>query len=182
MLAEAKARYKIVLVGESEVGKTSLIRRYVDHSYDEKYVRTLGALVSKHTDMVTLDHGRSMEIALLIWDIMGKSGLMKLVKGAYFLNAQGALAVFDVTRLETLQRLREWIVAAHHERPEMPMVILGNKVDLEDRRQVTDEEALNFAEALGLPYLATSAKTGLNVEAAFRHLAREALRVFASLH
>ncbi len=174
-------RYKIILIGESSVGKTSLIRRYVDHTFEDKYLTTLGASVSKRIEVVPLGKGRSAEVQLLIWDVMGQKGYMELLKEAYFPGSQGALAVFDVTRWETLDGLRSWIEVASQQLPDRPMLVLGNKADLEDRRTVTDEEALRTCEALGLPYLPSSAKTGLNVEEAFRRLAREALRKFASI-
>ncbi len=174
-------RYKIILIGESAVGKTSLIRRYVDHTFEDRYLNTLGASVSKHIEVVPLGNGRSAEVQLLIWDVMGQKGYMELLKEAYFPGSQGALAVFDVTRWETLDGLRSWIEVACQQLPDRPIFVLGNKVDLEDRRTVTDEEASRTCEALGLPYLPSSAKTGLNVEEAFRRLAREALRKFASI-
>lgn len=180
MLPRGKASYKIVLMGEAGVGKTSLIRRYVLHAFEEGYMATLGMVVSKHIDLLSLEDGRSVEVNLLIWDIMGQRGFMDLLQDAYFRGAQGALAVFDITRAETLEGLRHWIGVARREEPRIPIVVLGNKADLVAQRVVTNDAARGFCQALGLPYFPTSAKTGLNVEAAFRHLSREAFRTFAS--
>ncbi len=182
MPGRTKASYKIVLMGESGVGKTSLVRRFVQHSFDEGYMVTLGAVVSKHVDLLSLQDGTDVEVNLLIWDIMGQKGFMDLLKEAYFHGAMGALAVFDITRQETLEGLRHWIEAARQGEPQIPIVVLGNKSDLVAQRMVTNDAARGFCTALALPYFPTSAKTGLNVETAFRFLSREALRIFASLN
>ncbi len=163
-------------MGEEAVGKTSLIRRYVVHSFDADYTRTLGVAISKRTDLLTLEDGRESRVTLQIWDIMGRKGILDLLAEAYFRGAHGGLAVFDVTRSETLTGPKQWIDAALRERAEMPMVVLGNKVDLLTLRGVTDDEAQAFCASLALPYFPASAKTGLNVEAGFKRLMQECLR------
>ncbi len=83
-------------MGESGVGKTSLIRRYVRSYFDEGYLATIGTTVSKHVELVPFEDGRSVEVGLTIWDIMGSRKVMELLGDAYFYGARGALAVFDV--------------------------------------------------------------------------------------
>ncbi len=173
--------YKVILMGESAVGKTSLIHRYVENTFHGGYLTTMGVAVSKNTQLVPLGDGRSAEVRLLIWDVMGQKGYMELLREAYFPGAHGALAVFDVTRWETLEGLKNWIKAVQDQSLGPPIVILGNKSDLHDRRAVSDEEGQEFSLRFSLPYMPTSAKTGLNVQEAFGHLARQALRKFASL-
>ncbi len=172
---------KVILMGESAVGKTSLIRRYVDRCFEGEYLTTLGAAVSKRIESVALEGGGTAEVRLLVWDVVGQRGYMELLREVYFPGAQGALAVFDLTRWETLEGLRNWIEVAQKEVPAAPIIVLGNKADMVDRWAVTNEEAVAFCEALGLPYLPTSARTGLNVDEVFKRLSREALRRFASL-
>ncbi len=181
MLGSTRAYYKIVLLGDSGVGKTSLIRRYVHDAFDEGYLATIGTRVSKHSDVVSLEGGRGVQVNLVIWDVMGNRKILELLGDAYFDGARGALAVFDASRRKSLEGLKDWIDAARREEPRMPIIVLGNKADLVERRTVTDGEATEFCRSLGLPYLPTSAKTGLNVEAAFRRLSMEALRTFALL-
>ncbi len=179
VVVQDRASYKVILMGDSGVGKTSLIRRYVRNYFDEGYLATIGTTVSKHVELVTLEEGKSVEVNLTVWDIMGNKRILDLVGDAYFYGARGALAVFDVTRRETLKGLGDWIQAARKEEPRMPIVVLGNKADLADERRVTNDEARAHCQGLGFPYLPTSAKTGLNIEAAFGMLTRRVLAVFA---
>ncbi len=162
---------KVVLLGAPEVGKTSLIRRYVINAFDEHYIQTLGTVITKRTEVFPLEGGGGLQTDLTIWDIMGQQNVLAILKDVYFSDLQGALAVFDVTRPETLQALKDWFLAARWYNPKAALLVLGNKVDLADQRRVTDEEAKEFCNVLGLPYYPASAKTGLNVETAFRHLA-----------
>lgn len=175
MQPRPRARFKIIFLGESQVGKTSLVRRYIHGSFSEAYLTTIGATVSKHIDRVPLG-GREVEVAMVVWDIMGNKRILDLLGEAYFDGSSGALAVFDVTRPETLQVLGAWVETARHIVDGIPFLVLGNKVDLGDERKIRDEEAREYCLSLDLQYMPTSAKTGLNVEEAFRALAREALK------
>lgn len=179
MPAGSKAQYKVVLLGEAGVGKTSLIRRYVHGSFGDAYLATVGTSVSKRNELLSVEEGRDVEVGLIIWDIMGNKKILELLGEAYFFGAKGAIAVFDLTRRQTLQNLQAWIDAARGQDPRMPVIVLGNKSDLEKGRAVTDRQAKNFCKSLSLTYLPSSAKTGLNVEAAFKTVALETLRTFA---
>jgi small GTP-binding protein len=160
-------RLKLVLLGDPGVGKTSLIRRYVDRTFDEDYVKTLGAVVSRRVDRLKDEEGRPVSVDLLIWDIMGQKRIFDLVREAYLSGAHGAMAVFSVANAATFRNLNTWIEASRGEQPRLPIMILGNKVDLADQRVVSDEEARRFCAAGGLLYLPTSARSGEGVEEAF---------------
>jgi small GTP-binding protein len=176
-----KAYFKVCLMGEARVGKTSLVRRYVHHAFEEKYLQTIGTVVSKHIDLLNLEGGGMVQVNLLIWDIMGQKGFRDLLSEAYFDGLRAGLAVFDVTRSDTLEGLPGWIDSARSKNRPVPILVLGNKSDLVDQRQVTNDEARDFCRALGLSYIPTSAKSGMNVEEAFRRVALEALRTYTPL-
>jgi small GTP-binding protein len=173
MESESKTyKFKICLVGEEGVGKTSLIHRFVSGAFDESYIRTLGAVVSKKAvSLGTLD-GRPVNVDMMILDIMGKRTFLQLFKEAYFHGAKGILAVFDVTKNASLRDLTKWIDGVRESVGPIPVYALGNKVDLTERRETEDQEASDLLGSYECPILYTSAKTGANVEQAFQSLAK----------
>ena len=173
MEPEAKTyKLKICLVGEEGVGKTSLIHRFVSGAFDESYIRTLGAVVSKKTVTLGTLKGRPVQVDMMILDIMGKRTFLQLFKDAYFNGAKGILAVFDATRKNSLRDLTLWIDGVRDSVGPIPVYVLGNKTDLKDRREVTDEDARKTFVSYECPIFYTSAKTGENVEQAFQGLAK----------
>ena len=177
MPKERGYKFKICLVGESAVGKTSLINKYVFNMFDDKYITTIGTKHSKKK--IKLKHPKDdgvTDVSMVIWDIMGQSGFIQLLQDAYFSGAQGIIAVCDNTRKNTLSDLSNWINAVYNITEEIPVVILGNKCDLEDDQEVGLSELRSFASRYEktVPYL-SSAKTGLNVELAFKTLSEKIL-------
>jgi len=166
-----RMKVKVCLVGEGAVGKTCLIRRFVHDQFDDRYISTLGAKVSKKELAVDGASG-PITVDMTIWDIMGEKGFRELLKEAYFHGAQGVLAVCDVTRKETLDDLGEWIAAVVKVTGHIPVQFLANKVDLKDQQAVTEGDVRDLAASHRAPFLFTSAKTGLNVEAGFAALAK----------
>ncbi len=166
-----KMKVKICLVGEGAVGKTCLIRRFIQDQFDDRYISTLGAKVSKKEIRVDGPNG-GMDVDMTIWDIMGEKGFRELLKEAYFHGAQGVLAVCDITRKETLDDLGDWVAAVIKVTGNVPIEFLANKSDLKDQIVVSRADIQNAAQSHGAPYLYTSAKTGENVEVAFAKLAQ----------
>jgi small GTP-binding protein len=166
-----KMKVKICLVGEGAVGKTCLIRRFIHDQFDDRYISTLGAKVSKKEILVD-GSGGPISVDMTIWDIMGEKGFRELLKEAYFHGAQGVLAVCDVTRRETLDDLEEWVAAVVKVTGQVPVEFLANKADLKDEQVVNDTDLQKAAGLHGSPFLFTSAKTGENVEKAFAELAK----------
>ncbi len=166
-----KMKVKICLVGEGAVGKTCLIRRFIHDQFDDRYISTLGAKVSKKEIVVDAADG-AIAIDMTIWDIMGEKGFRELLKEAYFHGAQGVLAVCDVTRKETLEDLDEWVAAVVKVTGQVPVEFLANKADLQDQQVVKEADLVKATGTHGAPFLFTSAKTGENVERAFAELAK----------
>ncbi|MFK5975182.1 MAG: Rab family GTPase [Sulfurovum sp.] len=155
-------RKKIVILGDFAVGKTSLIRRYVDGSFDDKYLTTIGVKISKK--LVTIDE---VDTELIIWDIEGKTP-SKSIPSSYYKGASGAIFVTSVNRSDTLISLKSHIDTFLHINPKAKYLIAHNKADLLDDAQ-KDEFILNSYSFL------TSAKSSNNVEMLFSKITRDIL-------
>lgn len=174
---EDSRKLKICLVGDVGVGKTSLIRRYVLDVFDDKYIATIGTKVTKKDMVISMPSGAGDEtVTLLIWDIMGQPSFREVLREAYFYGAHGAIAICDVTSRESLGELRYWIKAMTATTGMIPIVFVGNKADLRDETRVTEEDLEVFARKNGSKSMFASAKTGLNVEQAFKTLVDDILR------
>jgi small GTP-binding protein len=176
MVREVKR--KVVLVGDPSVGKTSLIRRFVQDEFDDKYIQTIGAKVSKKIVVIAPTAGE-VHVTLTIWDVVGAQGYVG-VQARSFTGAAGALAVCDSTRPDTFRSLdKYWMPLLHQVTERVPVVFLANKADL---GPIVPEEV--FA-ALATKYMVpgsvlpphlhpsyfSSAKTGEHVQDAFTALA-----------
>ncbi len=164
-------KVKVALIGESAVGKTSLIRRYVKDEFEDKYLHTVGTKVTKIE--LTVPHGDvEVLVDMVIFDIMGQAGFRELVKETFFEGAQGLLAVCDVTRKETLAAIHDWMSAATEVAGDVAACLLVNKIDLAAARMdFPFPEVERVASAWEMPFLSTSAKTGEGVDDAFGRLA-----------
>lgn len=169
-------KMKICLVGEEGVGKTSLIRRFVLSQFDEKYLRTVGTMVSKKVVQLGPIEGTLYTLHMLVWDIMGRRDFMSLYKEAYFSRTRGILAVCDMTRPETLDALNDWMEGITSSVGQVPMIVLANKKDVVDHVRMEEDDILAMCEMHAAPFLMTSARTGENVETAFQKLAEMAVR------
>ena len=170
-----KMKKKVCLLGDAAVGKTSLIKRYVYDIFDDKYISTLGAKVSKKE--INLEYSKTVEkpiqvnMILSIWDILGqKDESASRVRPVYYGGANGALIVCDITRNETFESIPGWIESFFKVTKEVPVVILGNKIDLYKEAQVFYEDLEIFSKEKKIPVFLTSARTNSNVEQAFLKL------------
>ncbi len=126
---------KVCLVGEQAVGKTSLVHRFVSGVFDESYIRTLGAVVSKKEVDLDIVGGRDVHIDMTVMDIMGKQTFLQLFLDAYFQGAGAVLAVADLTRRSTLDALGFWIGSVESVAGNIPIFIVVNKADLHDEAE-----------------------------------------------
>ena len=171
MTAQKQFKVKVCLVGEKAVGKTSLIRRYVLNMFDDRYITTIGMKVSKkELSLYQPEQDVQVRMDVTIWDIMGEKGFRELLKDAYFYGANGILAVADLTRRKTLDELDDWVDGVMRVCGRVPTVIAVNKADLMNQAQFDEKQVDQFAKAFDSKYVYTSAKTGQNVEEAFRLL------------
>eukprot|EP00667_Euglena_gracilis_P019373 EG_transcript_20767 len=159
--------FKYIIIGDMGCGKSCLLHQFTDHKFLQDSPHTIG--VEFGTRVVEISEKL---IKLQIWDTAGQERF-RAVTRSYYRNAAGAILVFDTTRRQTYNNLASWLTDARNlTNPHTVMMLVGNKVDLEDQRQVSFEEASRFAQENGLLYLETSAKTGKNVESAFLQTAQ----------
>jgi len=159
---------KIALLGAAGVGKTSLVRRFVDSLFDEKYLTTIGVKVDKRVLRVGDD-----DVTLMIWDIAGAEEHFS-VPSSYVKGAAGYLLVADGTRPDTLEVAAQIVEQIDRDLGKLPFVLVVNKSDLVDAWQVNEPGIAPLSDrSLGM--IASSAKTGEGVEAAFARLAEATL-------
>ncbi len=157
---------KICLLGEFGVGKTSLVQRFVEGRFDDKYLSTVGVKISRKT--LKRSYG---EMNLLIWDLAGSNGF-ESSGASYMQGAAGALIVCDLTRRDTLVAFENYTRQIRSMNPKIRLVFVCNKADLTDSRDISDIDLLSILSAMGERNLfLTSAKTGEQVEDAFNCLA-----------
>jgi small GTP-binding protein len=161
---------KLVLLGDSGVGKTSLVYRFIENRFSTDFKSTLGVNLLKR--VVEIDGN---QVTTQIWDLGGQEAYKKLRK-LYLEGASGALVVYDVTNVNSFQNLNEWITSFTETRNDRPIVLIGNKTDLKELRKVPEDQAKSYAQEKNiLDFVETSAKTGENVEVAFKNLIRKAM-------
>jgi len=157
---------KVVLAGSSGVGKTSILSRLIDNSFCADNQPTIGVEFKSYS--VTVEQKR---IKLQIWDTAGQERFRSVSK-AYFRNSLGAILVFDLTQRESFDDLTSWLRDLENlGSPNSYIILVGNKSDLTSDRQVSENEAQEFAIRHGILYLETSAKDGFQVAEAFSRLA-----------
>ena len=167
-MAENALKFKVVLVGDPGVGKTSLVTRFVLNKFDEKYLTTLGTRVyKKEVSINVIEKKRS--VMLMIWDTLGQKGFERTLEMAFH-GARGALVVCDLTRKETFDNVKKWISMIHKSVGEVSIVIIANKSDLKDQIQFGESELAELGRKYSVPHHLTSAKTGDHVEESFTEL------------
>ena len=170
-MTERRFKSKVCLVGESSVGKTSLIKKYVLDIFDDKYISTIGTKITKKSQIFDIDNEK-IDMDMIIWDIMGQPSFRALLQDAYFYGAQGILAVCDTTRIETLKDIHGWIDSVRDVIGDVPIIFLANKNDLKDQMTFGQTELDQEVSKYGMPAFFSSAKTGENVDNAFTQLGR----------
>nr|XP_057918738.1 ras-related protein Rab-5C-like [Doryrhamphus excisus] len=166
--ANKNFQFKLVLLGESAVGKSSLVLRFVKGQFHEFQESTIGAAFQSKT--ISLGDAT---IKLDIWDTAGQERYHSLAP-MYYRGAQAAIVVYDITSTETFARAKNWVKELYKQaNPNMVIALTGNKADMGDKRAVEHQEGQEYAEENGLLFMETSAKTGLNVNDIFMAIANK---------
>ncbi|XP_029132499.1 ras-related protein Rab-6A isoform X2 [Labrus bergylta] len=160
-------KFKLVFLGEQSVGKTSLITRFMYDSFDNTYQATIGIdFLSK-----TMYLEDRTQIRLQLWDTAGQERFRSLIP-SYIRDSAAAVVVYDITNVNSFQQTTKWIDDVRTERgSDVIIMLVGNKTDLADKRQVSIEEGERKAKELNVMFIETSAKAGYNVKQLFRRVA-----------
>jgi Ras-related protein Rab-1A len=160
--------FKLLLIGDSGVGKSCLLLRFADDTYTESYISTIGVDFKIRT--IELD-GKT--IKLQIWDTAGQERF-RTITSSYYRGAHGIIVVYDVTDLESFNNVKQWLHEIdRYACDNVNKLLVGNKSDLLPKKVVDYNTAKEFSEQLGIPFLETSAKNATNVEQAFLTMAAE---------
>jgi small GTP-binding protein len=178
-MAEATYIMKIVVLGDGEVGKTSLRTRFMGRSFDSQHFMTIGA------DFASIDRQvGSSKIKFQVWDLAGQAAFQG-VRKRFYQGTYGGLIIFDLTSVESFTNMGKWIqeLWQYNGSGPIPIILLGNKSDL--KQSVKDKDVKKYAEQLSektkphgfsVSYIKTSALTGENVDKAFYRLGLEVVR------
>uniref|UniRef100_A0A8V0XGK7 RAB6A, member RAS onco family n=1 Tax=Gallus gallus TaxID=9031 RepID=A0A8V0XGK7_CHICK len=156
-------KFKLVFLGEQSVGKTSLITRFMYDSFDNTY--------QVNESLFVFSKASSLQIRLQLWDTAGQERFRSLIP-SYIRDSAAAVVVYDITNVNSFQQTTKWIDDVRTERgSDVIIMLVGNKTDLADKRQVSIEEGERKAKELNVMFIETSAKAGYNVKQLFRRVA-----------
>jgi len=168
MQSEYDYLFKLLLIGDSGVGKSCLLLRFADDTYTESYISTIGVDFKIRT--IDLD-GKT--IKLQIWDTAGQERF-RTITSSYYRGAHGIIVVYDTTDLESFNNVKQWLHEIDRYASEnVNKLLVGNKSDLTSKRAVSFDQAKEFADSLGIEFVETSAKNSTNVEKAFMMMASQ---------
>ena len=171
MTTESNITFKILTIGESGVGKTCVLRRFVENKFLKNHLATIG--IDFKTKTLNINN---QEIKLKIWDTAGQERFRNITT-QYYKGADGIVLVYDVTDEASYEKIRDWMeqILANTQQEDIGLVLLGNKCDMEPRN-VTEEMGKKMAEELKVSYFETSALNGIGIKEAFEQLTRDIMK------
>lgn len=173
MISKPDYLFKILMIGESGVGKSALLARFVDGNFEPNFISTIGVDFKIHY-MKTADTGKN--IKLQVWDTAGQERF-RTITTSYYRGANGILIVYDVTDAASFEKVRYWLKELkEHVGSDMPALLIGNKIDLAKDRTVDPATAQKFSAEVGIRLCETSAKTDEGVNEAYGELVNMMLR------
>jgi len=167
--------FKIILVGDYGVGKSTSIHRFVENKFKANYVPTLGVQVTKKSIMV---NGHNVD--LMIWDLAGQDRYA-MVRQRFYTDTEGILMLYDITRMSSLKNIKKWNAEVSRFIKNIPIILIGNKIDLLEKREVRNADVKRFLEENNINVhlkIKTSAKDGVNTENAFHFLVKRIMQKY----
>ena len=169
--------YKILLLGDSSVGKTCFLMRYTDNTFQDIHMSTIG--LDYKLKNVQLDDSRMVKIQ--IWDTAGQDRFRSITKN-YYKGAHGIVLIYDITEKKSFANVKNWMDQIKEEVSDRVTIILvGNKIDDEEHRAVQTEEGKNLAKELGLMFFECSAKSGENIDSTFNELVKKTVENYSKV-
>ena len=169
-MTDQEFSFKILLLGDSSVGKTCFLKRYTDNTFQDAYLSTIG--FDFKFKNITLDNGKTVKVQL--WDTAGQERFRTIAK-SYYKGAHGIVLIYDVTNRKSYDNIRKWLVQIKNEAAsKISIVLVANKIDCEDElRQVKKDEGEDLAKNNNLTIFEASAKDNINVEESFKYIIEE---------
>ena len=169
--------YKILLLGDSSVGKTCFLMRYTDNTFQEIHMSTIG--LDYKLKNVQLDDGKIVKIQ--IWDTAGQDRFRSITKN-YYKGAHGIILIYDITNQKTFENVKNWINQIKEEvSNKVTIILVGNKIDDEDHRVVSTEQGEKMAKDFGLMFFECSAKSGVNIDSTFNELVKKTVENYSKV-
>ena len=161
---------KLLVLGGSSVGKSNFIHRFITNEFSEHHISSSG-LELKSSDIII----KNKRIRIQLWDTAGQEKYKSITK-SLFVKVQGIIAMFDLTKEESFKQIKFWIKIIREEcGPRMPLILLGNKSDLENLIIISEKEIMDYVNKEKIHYIMTSSKTNLNIRKAVIDLCEEVL-------
>ena len=178
--------FKLLLIGNSSVGKSSLLFRFVENVWDDNFVPTIGVdfvnyiiynfYIYNQTQKLKTLEVNGKKVKLQIWDTAGQERF-KNITASYYRGGNGVLVVYDITDRDSFENLNSWLIEIEkNANKNVYKLLIGNKSDLEEKRKVTYQEGKDFATSNGMQFIETSAKTASKVQEAFELLTQEIIK------
>jgi len=169
--------YKVLLLGDTTVGKTRFLMKYTDKTFQDVHISTIG--LDYRLKSMVLKNGKN--IKLQIWDTAGQDRFRAITKN-YYKGANGIILIYDVTNPKTYDNVKNWVTQIREEAsPNVVVYLCGNKIDMKEERQVKEEDGKIMAEEFGFPFNETSARDGININETFEDLVERIDSVYSKL-
>ena len=174
-IEEYEMMVKVILIGDSGVGKTNIMSKFLKNQFMEESKATIGVEFGSK-----LFNHEGHKIKAQIWDTAGQEKY-KAITGAYYKGSKGALVVYDITQKKTFENIEKWVndLKAAGD-PKITIILIGNKNDLDDKRQVSKDQGEEKARSFGCAFLETSAYSGDNIDKAFNYMVKEIYEKFSN--